>query len=132
MKLTKMRSEAVNRLLGFYDHSFPVDFLKLIAEGRSCEIDFPDPALLFEIYDVEEIIDANEGLQMSEFLPNFFVFGGDRANEMLTFKLDEPNRWAVFMTPMIVMSEEDSDLLAGSFTEFLSKAIDVRHCQSTT
>jgi len=126
------RKESINRILGFYNHTFPIEFLRFLNDCDSCVVEFPDPPLVFEIYAAEEILEANEGLHMSEFLPNFFVFGGDRANELLTFKLDEPNQWAVFMTPMIVMSEEDSEMLADSFTEFLSKVTNVRNCKSTT
>ena len=123
-----LQLKAANQLLDVYDPPFPPEYLQFLDDSGSCEIDFPDPPLLFEIYHGEGILEANVGRHMSEFLPNFFVFGGDRANELLTFKLDEPHRWAVFMTPMIVMSEEDSILLADSFTEFISKATDVRNC----
>jgi len=122
---------AANKLKAAFDHAFPVDFLNFVNKSGS-QVDYPEPALLFEVFSADEIIEANAQLDLSEFLPNFFVFGSDRGNELLTFKLDEPYRWAVFMTPMIVMSEEDSVLLAANFTAFLDKAIDVRSLQPST
>jgi hypothetical protein len=58
-------------------------------------------------------------LEVDEFLPGFFVFGGDRANELLAFDTREPKPWKIYMIPMIVMSEVDAVVIAESFESFI-------------
>jgi hypothetical protein len=73
----------------------------------------------FEIYPAGEVVHANGELLVEEFLPKFFIFGGDRANELLAFDTREPMPWKVYMVPMICMSEEDALKIADSFETFI-------------
>jgi hypothetical protein len=73
----------------------------------------------FEIYAAEDVIQANEDLQVEEFLPKFFIFGGDGSNELIAFDTRETQPWKIYMIPMIVMSEEDAVVIANSFESFI-------------
>ena len=74
---------------------------------------------LFEIYPAQAVLQINLDLEVEEFLPGFFVFGGDRANELLAFDTREPEPWKIYMVPMIAMSEEDAVVIADSFKTFI-------------
>lgn len=110
---------AIENLLRKSQLDFPDSYLQFLSQSNGGSADSTKLELFVELLSAEEIIGQNDNVQISEFLPNFFIFGNDGANELLTFKLDEPHKWAVFQTPLIVMSEEDSILLAHSFEDFL-------------
>lgn len=111
--------EFLQEFIEIYNFDFPISYLNFLKFPHNSKFYCPIVCCEFQIYFAQEAIEANAQTQISEFLPNFLIIGNDGGNELLTFKLDEPNKWAVFATPLIVMSEEDSILLANSFREFL-------------
>jgi len=95
----------------------PEEYLAFLRDSNGGELDVEVGR--FDLWPAEEIVQANRDLRVEEFLPGFIVFGGDGANELLVFDARGPKPWAVFMVPMIVMSEEDAVAIADDFSSLI-------------
>jgi hypothetical protein len=96
----------------------PEEYLAFLRVSNGGELDVELGR--FDLWPAEEIVQANRELRVEEFLPGFFVFGGDGANELLAFDTRGPKPWAVYMVPMIVMSEDDAVALASDFASLIA------------
>ena len=103
----------------------PEEYLAFLKDSNGGELDVASGS--FDLWPAEEIVQANRELRIEEFLPGFFVFGGDRANELLAFDTRGPKPWAVYMVPMIVMSEKDAVAIADDFASLIEAT---RHASS--
>lgn len=111
------KAEVVEQLIAESGLSFPLEYLYFLINHSDKVLDVE--AGRFEIYPAEEVLQINEDLQVEEFLPEFFVIGGDGANKLLAFNTTESKSWKVYMVPMIVMSKEDAVVIADSFESFI-------------
>ena len=122
-------SEAeIQMLVSHFGDNLPTEYLDLLSFSNGGEGDIEMQPVLFRLWSTDEVIEANQDLQVSEFLPGFVMFGGDGANELFAFRVDATET-KVFTIPMIVMSEEDSIVVADNFAEFI-EAIG-RECDQT-
>ena len=81
-------SEAeIQMLVSHFDGALPADYLDLLRTCNGGEGDLALQLVLFRLWSTDEVIQANEDLQVSEFLPGFLMFGGDGANELFGFRL---------------------------------------------
>ncbi|MDQ4122755.1 MAG: SMI1/KNR4 family protein [Acidobacteriota bacterium] len=112
-------SEAeIQNLVSHFGSNLPNEYLDLLRFCNGGEGDLALEPVLFRLWSTDEVIEANQDLQVSEFLPGFVMFGGDGANELFGFRLDASDT-KIYMIPMIVMSEEDAKVVAENFTEFI-------------
>lgn len=114
--------KAIQTLLNQSRIDLPEDYLNVLRYSNGGDGTFgaePEQAMDFEIWPAEEVLQANRDLRAEELLPGFFMFGGDRANELLAFNTNELKPWKVYMVPMIVMSKEDAIVLAHDFASFM-------------
>lgn len=116
------KEKAIKKIVHQLGLNLPQEYLNFLINRNDYLIDVGAGldwgAGLFEIYPAEDVIQRNKDLKVEEFLPGFFVFGGDRANELLAFDTREPKSWKIYMVPMIVMREEDAVVIANSFESF--------------
>jgi hypothetical protein len=117
------KEKAVRHMVDESGLDLPQEYLDFLRNRKDYTVDVEAGvklgAGLFKIYGVGDVIQINKDLEVEEFLSGFFVFGGDRANELLAFDTREPQPWKVYMVPMIVMSQEDAVEIADSFESFI-------------
>ncbi|HXH71155.1 MAG TPA: hypothetical protein VNI60_12560 [Pyrinomonadaceae bacterium] len=69
----------------------------------------------FELWQIEELVQANQDAEIQKHLPNYFGFGGNGSGEFFAFNLETSK---VFAIPLIGMEEKHAWLIAESFEEF--------------
>ena len=118
MRKNPPAEEAVIRtLIAEAGVELPEEYLTFLRHSNGGELDVTSGR--FDFWPAKEIVKANRELGIGEFLPGFFAFGGDGGNELLAFDTRGPKPWAVYMVPMVVMSEEDAVAIAGDFASLL-------------
>ena len=124
-------SEAeIQKLVSHFGSNLPTQYLDFLRFCNGGEGDLALQPVLFRLWSTDEVIEANQNLQVSEFLPGFVVFGGDGANELFAFRVDADES-KIYMIPMIVMSEEDAIAVAEDFAKFI-EAIGREHNETDT
>jgi SMI1 / KNR4 family (SUKH-1) len=99
--------------IGFSLSAGFIDFYKE-TDGAS----FLSDNFYVNIWPVTQLIDLNEGYDVNNYIPEFFLFGSDGGGNAFGI---EKKTGAVFEIPFIVMSSEDAIFISGSFNEFLAK-----------
>lgn len=122
-KTSNLKEKAIESLIVDSKIDFPSEYLDFLSNRDDYIIDV-EAGLefgtgLFEIYPAEDVIQRNKDLEVNEYLPGFFVIGGDRANELLAFDTRKPKPWKIYMFPAIVMSEDNVVVIADSFETFM-------------
>ena len=111
---------AIRKLVAESGLELPEEYLSFLKLSNGGELNAESGH--FHLYPAEEVIQANLDLRVQEFLPGFFIFGGDGANELLAFNMREPEARKVYVVPMIGMGEEDAVMIADSFKSFIAGA----------
>ena len=89
-----------------------IDFLK---NYNGASGDLPIQPFCFEIWQINEIVEANKDAEIQKYLPNYFGIGGNGGGELIAINLKTKKIYAI---PFIVMEEQDAWLIAESFEEF--------------
>lgn len=112
-------SEAeIQNLISHFGNNLPTQYLDLLRFCNGGEGDLALQQVYFQLWSTKEAIEINNNLPISEFIPGFMAFGGDRANEIFAFRVDDLES-RIYMIPLIGMSEEDAMVIAENFTEFI-------------
>lgn len=76
-----------------------------------------DPELEFQIWQVDELDEANADYEVAEFIPGYYAIGSDGGGEMLAIELASAQ---VFRIPFIPMDASERILVAESLNDLSS------------
>lgn len=115
--------EAIQKLLADSGLDLPKTYLDYLRESNGGEGTLGISPLWLQLWKAEEVIKWNKDYEVQEYTPEFFGFAGNGGGMLIAFKINEPNKWAIYQLDFICMDEEDCRfMIAKDFEEF-SKAI---------
>jgi len=118
LKIEKNRPADSNEIAEFttsVDFSLSGDFIDFYKEADGAS--FLSESLYVNIWPVAKLVDLNESYKVSDYAPEFFLFGSDGGGSAYGI---EKKTGAIFEIPFIGMSYEDAMLLSRSFKDFLT------------
>ena len=95
--------------------NLPKSYIDFLKRHNGANGDLPVQPFWFELWQINELNQANQDAEIQKYLPNYFGIGGNGGGELLAFNLENQK---VFTIPFIVMEEKDALLIAESFEEF--------------
>ena len=109
-------SEAeLDKFLPQLPSNLPESYIQFLKKHNGANGDLPIQPFCFELWQIDELVQANQNAEIQKYLPNYFGIGGNGGGELISFNL---KTLKVFAIPSIVMEEKEALLIAESFEEF--------------
>ena len=89
-----------------------IDFLKSLNDAKG---DLPVQPLWFQLWQIDQLVQANQDYEVQIYLPNYFGIGSNGAGELIAVNLESQRFFAI---PFIGMEEKDAWLIAENFEDF--------------
>jgi hypothetical protein len=111
-------TDSIESLVSRSGLKLPKDYLDFLRMSNGGEGELPVDPYWFQIWPAEEVLEHNEGYQVSTNVPGFFAFGSNGGGELLAFDTREHVSWPVYMIPFVPMDESDAKKVASDFLSF--------------
>jgi hypothetical protein len=116
LELGERPSEAdLEKFLPQLHSSLPENYINFLKNHNGAKGDLPIQPLYFELWQINELIQANPDSEIQKYLPNYFGIGGNGSGELIAINLENQK---IFAIPFILMEEQDAWLIAENFDEF--------------
>ena len=105
----------VNQFIDQIDFILPNGFLNFFENSNGGNISNDDNYV--SIWPLSDLVDLNQGYEIDEFAPNFFLFGSEGGGEM-AFAI-ERSSGHIFEMPFMGMDNDAASLFCQTFDQFL-------------
>ena len=95
--------------------NLPDSYINFLKKYNGANGDLPIQPFYFQLWQIDELIQANQEVEIQEHIPNYFGIGGNGSGELIAINLENQK---IFAIPFIGMEEKDAWLLAERFEEF--------------
>jgi hypothetical protein len=113
---------AIKHLQAQLNFTLPADYVAYLLKANGGEGFIGDPSYVV-LWPVEDLIEANLGYEVAEWVPGLFLFGSDGGGVAFAFDTRSP-ACAIVMVPFIPMEFKELVPIAPNFESFLQKASD--------
>lgn len=97
--------------------NLPSSYINFLKNHNGAIGDLPVQPFYFQLWQLGEALDNNEGYEVQEYLPGYFAVGSNGGDDMLALKIDDKK---IYSIPFAPMEEESAFLVAESFEAFES------------
>jgi len=111
----KPSEEYLEKYLPQLPSNLPQNYIDFLRKHNGANGDLPIQPLYFQLWKIDELIQANQEYEIKQYLPNYFGIGGNGSGELIAINLE--NR-KIFAVSFIVMEEKDALLIAEGFEDF--------------
>ena len=108
------RSDEIDDFVKQITFNLPEGFIDFFKETNGANITSDNSYVA--LWPVTDMLQLNEGYKVSEFAPEFFLFGSNGGGEAYAIEKDTGY---IFEIPFIVMAKEDAILKSKTFAEFI-------------
>lgn len=116
LKLGAKLSDAdLEKYLPQLPSNLPQSYIDFLRTHNGANGDLPIQPLYFQLWKIDELIQANQEYEIKQYLPNYFGIGGNGSGELIAINLENQKIVAI---PFIIMEEKDAWLIAESFENF--------------
>ena len=74
-----------------------------------------------ELWNAEEILEANKDCEISAYLPGILGIGGNGAGELIGLEQSPYGQFRIVLSPLIGLSPENTIVIGNSFHDFLAR-----------
>ncbi|PMB03038.1 SMI1/KNR4 family protein [Fischerella thermalis CCMEE 5273] len=97
---------------------FPKEYVDFMLLSNGAEGPVGNHAYL-RIWPVEELMPANEGYSVEEFIPGIILFGSDGSGEAYGFDSRDNEEISIISIPFMDMDFDEMEKISNSFKDFL-------------
>lgn len=116
LEFGKKPSEAeLEKILPQLPANLPKSYINFLRNHNGANGDLPIQPLYFQLWQIDELVQANQDAEIQKYLPSYFGIGGNGGGELIAVNLENQK---IFAIPFIGMEEQDAWLIAESFEDF--------------
>jgi len=104
----------VEEFLKQIDFTLPIDFIDFFKEANGADISTNEKYI--SLWPLTDMLELNEGYNVKEFAPDFFIFGSDGGDTAYAIEKQTGN---IYEMPFIGISKETAVLINKAFTAFI-------------
>jgi len=105
----------LNKFMPQLPSNLPKSYVQFLKKHNGANGDLPIQPFCFELWQIDDLVQANQDYEIQKYLPNYFGIGGNGGEEFFALNLETSK---VFAIPLIGMEEKDAWLVAKSFEDF--------------